>query len=419
MDEVVQLNIEETIAKYEKYVNPTLAKLLQFMGLGTVEARAEGVYIWDVEGNRYLDCLGNFGVFALGHCHPKVVEAVQRQAALLPQTARYFLDKPMADLAALLGELTPGELQYSFFGNSGAEAVEGALKLARLATGKPGVIYTQNGFHGKTLGALSATGRDLFRQPCEPLLPHFKMIPFGEIQALEEAIDPQTAAFIVEPIQGEGGVNVPPAEYLPAVREICNQRGVVLIFDEVQTGLGRTGKLFAAEHSGVAPDIMTLAKALGGGVMPIGAFVARPGLWEPFLENPWIHSSTFGGNPLACVAGVATIEVIQEEGLVDAAARKGERFKREIAKLQQSYPEVIKEVRGQGLLIGMEMTREGAGGYLINELLLKRIIAGFGLNNPKVIRMVPPLIITDEEIDFVLDVLGEAVAGAARVVEDL
>ncbi len=419
MDEVVQLNIEETIAKYEKYVNPTLAKLLQFMGLGTVEARAEGVYIWDVEGNRYLDCLGNFGVFALGHCHPKVVEAVQRQAALLPQTARYFLDKPMADLAALLGELTPGELQYSFFGNSGAEAVEGALKLARLATGKPGVIYTQNGFHGKTLGALSATGRDLFRQPCEPLLPHFKMIPFGEIQALEEAIDDQTAAFIVEPIQGEGGVNVPPAEYLPAVREICNKRGVVLIFDEVQTGLGRTGKLFAAEHSGVAPDIMTLAKALGGGVMPIGAFVARPGLWEPFLENPWIHSSTFGGNPLACVAGVATIEVIQEEGLVDAAARKGERFKREIAKLQQSYPEVIKEVRGQGLLIGMEMTREGAGGYLINELLLKRIIAGFGLNNPKVIRMVPPLIITDEEIDFVLDVLGEAVAGAARVVEDL
>ena len=419
MDEVVQLNIEETIAKYEKYVNPTLAKLLQFMGLGTVEARAEGVYIWDVEGNRYLDCLGNFGVFALGHCHPKVVEAVQRQAALLPQTARYFLDKPMADLAALLGELTPGELQYSFFGNSGAEAVEGALKLARLATGKPGVIYTQNGFHGKTLGALSATGRDLFRQPCEPLLPHFKMIPFGEIQALEEAIDDQTAAFIVEPIQGEGGVNVPPAEYLPAVREICNQRGVVLIFDEVQTGLGRTGKLFAAEHSGVAPDIMTLAKALGGGVMPIGAFVARPGLWEPFLENPWIHSSTFGGNPLACVAGVATIEVIQEEGLVDAAARKGERFKREIAKLQQSYPEVIKEVRGQGLLIGMEMTREGAGGYLINELLLKRIIAGFGLNNPKVIRMVPPLIITDEEIDFVLDVLGEAVAGAARIIEDL
>ena len=411
--------VEDTIHKYEEYINPSMARLFRFMGLGTVEWEGRGTIIKDIHGKEYLDCLGGYGVFNVGHSHPRVVQAVREQLERMPMGAKVFFNRPMAQLAQLLAEVTPGDLKYSFFCNSGTEAVEGALKLARLHTGKHKVIAAYNGFHGKTLGALSATGRDVFRKPCEPLLPGFVHVPFGDADAVEGVIDDNTAAVIVEPVQGEGGIIIPENSYLGRLREICDRHGALLILDEVQTGLGRTGKMFAADHYGVVPDIMTLAKALGGGVMPLGAFIARPSIWAVFETSPFLHTSTFGGNPLACAAGVAAIRVVLEENLAEKARLHGQYFLQKLKVLKAKYPEVVAETRGMGLLLGLELTREGMGGLVMAELIDGGIIAAYTLNNPKVIRLEPPLLITVAEIDRVVAVLESALAKADEIREEL
>jgi putrescine aminotransferase len=411
--------INETIEKYEKFINPAVARLFRFMGLATVEWEAQGSIIRDIDGKEYIDCLGGYGVFSLGHRHPKVIEAVKKQLDHMPLSSKVLFDKPMADLAALLAEISPGDLCYSFMVNSGTEAVEGALKLARIHTGRLGIVATVNAFHGKTYGSLSATGRDLFRQPFQPLLAGFSHVPFGDIAAMEAAVDDQTAAVIIEPIQGEGGIIVPPDDYLPAVRRICDRHGALLICDEVQTGLGRTGKMFAVEHYGVVPDILTTAKALGGGVMPIGAFTARPGVWDKYVTAPFLHTTTFGGNPLACAAAVATIEVIKEEGLVAKAADTGAYMLASLKQLAQDYPDVIREVRGRGLMIGLDLVKEGIGGLLMSELINRGILAAYTLNNPKVIRVEPPLVISREHVDQAIEAFAAGVATAQEMIEDL
>ena len=411
--------ISETIEKYEQFINPAMAKLFRFMGLSTVEWEAEGSIIRDIDGKEYIDCLGGYGVFSLGHRHPKVVEAVKKQLDTMPLSSKVLFNKPMADLSALLAEITPGDLQYSFIGNSGTEAVEGALKLARIHTGRAKVISTINSFHGKTLGALSATGRDLFRDPFKPLLSGFAHVPFNDISALTEQMDAETAAVIIEPIQGEGGIIVPSDDYLPAVRRLCDEYGALLICDEVQTGLGRTGKMFAVDHYHVVPDILTTAKALGGGVMPVGAFTATPVIWEKYITSPFLHTSTFGGNPLACVAAIATIRVLQDEKIVQRSAETGAYFLEKLVTLQQAFPDVIKEVRGKGLMIGIELTKEGIGGLLMSEMINKGILIAYTLNNPKVIRMEPPLIISRDLVDTVIKALAEAVELAHDMIEDL
>lgn len=411
--------ISETIDKYERYVNPAVARLFRFMGLATVEWTAQGAVLTDINGQEYIDCLGGYGVFSTGHRHPRIVAAVKKQLDLLPMSSKVLFDKPMADLAELLAEITPGDLQYTFFGNSGAEAVEGALKIARLHTGRPHFVAASNAFHGKTMGALTATGRDMFRAPFQPLLSGFTHVPFGDIDAMAQAVDEQVAAVILEPIQGEGGIVVPPPDYLGAVRELCDRHGALLICDEVQTGLGRTGAMFAVDHYQVVPDIITTAKALGGGVMPIGAFTARPAVWDKFIVSPFVHTSTFGGNPLACAAGVAAITVIREEGLVERARQEGAYFLTQLQALAAAYPDVIKEARGMGLMLGLELTKEGAGGLLMAELVEHGVLAAYTLNNPKVIRLEPPLVITRGQIDQVLTQLRTAVAKAHDMIEDL
>lgn len=411
--------ISETIDKYERYVNPAVARLFRFMGLATVEWTAQGAVLTDINGQEYIDCLGGYGVFSTGHRHPRIVAAVKKQLDLLPLSSKVLFDKPMADLAELLAEITPGDLQYTFFGNSGAEAVEGALKIARLHTGRPHFVAASNAFHGKTMGALTATGRDMFRAPFQPLLSGFTHVPFGDIDAMTQAVDEQVAAVILEPIQGEGGIVVPPPDYLGAVRELCDRHGALLICDEVQTGLGRTGAMFAVDHYQVVPDIITTAKALGGGVMPIGAFTARPAVWDKFIVSPFVHTSTFGGNPLACAAGVAAITVIREEGLVERARQEGAYFLTQLQALAAAYPDVIKEARGMGLMLGLELTKEGAGGLLMAELVEHGVLAAYTLNNPKVIRLEPPLVITRGQIDQVLTHLRTAVAKAHDMIEDL
>lgn len=411
--------VEETISKYEKYINPAQAKLFRFMGLASVEGHAEGWTITDSEGREFIDCLGGYGMFALGHRHPKVVEAVEKALHTMPMCGKVLFNRPMADLAEALAEITPGDLQYSFFVNSGTETVEGCLKVARLATKRKKFVAANNAFHGKTMGSLTATGRDLYREPFKPLLDGFTHVSFGNIAAMESAVDEETAAVILEPIQGEGGIIIPPAGYLHQVKELCEAKGALFIADEVQTGIGRTGAWFGVNHEDVKPDLMACAKALGGGVMPIGAIIGTPRAWQGLIEAPFLHTSTFGGNQLACAAGVAAISVIKEENLLERGAETGAYLKAGLESIAAEFPSVISEVRGRGMMIGIELTKEGAGGMLMSLMIDKSIIVAYTLNNPKVIRMEPPLIMPKEVVDYVLEQFRDAVATTASVIEDL
>jgi len=413
-DDLAQL----TFKRYQDYVNPGMAALVGFMGFETVEERAEGCYVFGSDGHRFLDFLGGPGVFTMGHRHPKIVAAVQAQAAKMPLGSHVLLNPLYGELAERLAGLVPGELQYSFLGNSGAEAVEGALKAARAFTGRPKFVAAEGGFHGKTFGALSASGRETYRKPFEPLLAGFTHVPFGDGEALAEAVDDETAAVILEPIQCEAGIRIPPDGYLRRAREICDEAGCLLILDEVQTGLGRTGKMFGCDWEQVAPDIMTLGKALGGGVMPIGAFTGRPEIWQIFEENPWVHSSTFGGNPLACAAALAALEVIEHEGLCQKAAARGQQLLDGASEVAAKFSDIITEVRGRGLLVGIEFTDSDVGGLVIAGLSQRDILTAYTLNNPEVVRLEPPAIITEEQISYCIEALEESIQQTLELVEE-
>jgi putrescine aminotransferase len=372
-----------------------------------VEWIGEGCLLRDVTGREFIDCLGGFGIFALGHRHPKVIAAVKAQMDRLALHSQWMLNPRSADAARRLAEITPGNLRKTFWCSTGTESVEGALKLARLYTGKSKFVSTINSFHGKTLGSLSVTGRDLFRKPFLPLL-EATFVPYGDADAIEKTIDDQTAAVILEPIQGEGGVVVPPDDYLPAVRQICTERGVLMLLDEVQTGLGRTGKMFGCNHSGVVPDIMCVGKAISGGVIPCAAFHTTDDIFKSFHPNPFYHTSTFGANPMATTAAATTIQTLQEENLVERAAEMGDYFKSGLKHLQERFPEVIRDVRGRGLLIGMEIVDAKVAESLAHRILDRNVLVAYTLNKPEVIRIEPPLIITRSLIDLALERFEES-----------
>jgi putrescine aminotransferase len=409
----------EVIEHYQSHVNAGLASLFKFMGFEGVEWKAEGSTIWDTDGRDYLDLLAGFGTLALGHRPTRVVAAVKEQLDRMPLSSRVLFNKPVADLAAELADILPGDIEKSFFCNSGTEAVEGALKLARLHTGRARIVATEGGFHGKTLGGLSVSGREVYRKPFAPLVPEVSHVPFGDMDALSESVTEETAAVVVEPIQGEGGVIVPPDNYLPAAREVCDRTGALLIADEVQTGLGRTGAMFACEHSGVVPDIMCLAKALGGGVMPLGAFSSTPQIWASLEENPLLHSSTLGGNPLACAAGLAVIQEIRRNGLPARAAQLGDHALNRLRELHAAHTDVIAEVRGRGLLIGVQFRDADVAGLVIAGLAQRRVIAAYTLNNPEVIRIEPALTIPETDLDRGISALGGAVEQTKGILAQL
>ncbi|NLI01381.1 MAG: aminotransferase class III-fold pyridoxal phosphate-dependent enzyme [Chthonomonadales bacterium] len=412
--------IEEVISKYQRYVNPGLASLMKFGGFGDVEVSASGCIVRTASGSEYLDCLGGYGVFTLGHSHPDVVQAVRRQLEVMPLSSRTFFQEPLANLAEKLAQVAPGDLQYSFLCNSGTEAVEGALKIARVATGRTRFVCTVGGFHGKSMGSLSATGREVFRKPFDPLVPGFVHVPFDDVAAVEEHVDAETAGVVVEPIQGEGGIRCPHPDYLPRLREICNSRGALLILDEVQTGLARTGAMFACYHWNVVPDIMTLAKALGGGVMPIGAVMSTAPIWQAaFDENPLLHTSTFGGNPLACAAGLATLHVIERDGLVERAQTRGNQLLDGLRQVQARFPDALAEVRGMGLMVGVEFKIKDVAELSINGMARRGVIAAYTLNNPYVMRFEPPVIITEEQVNQAVNAFGEAVEEAVAMLADV
>ncbi len=411
---------EGVLGDFERHVGTALARVMRFMGLTTVEWEAHGAVVRDAHGREYVDC-GGYGMFVHGHSHPRVVAAVQHQAAVLAQSTRLLAHAGQAELAARLAAAAPPGLAYAFFSNSGAEAVEAALKLARAATGRAGVLAADGGFHGKTLGALSATGKAMYRDPFQPLLEGFTHVPYGDAAALRADVERAVrqpgglAAVLLEPIQGEAGVVVPPEGYLAAARAACDRHGVLLILDEVQTGMGRTGALFACSRDAVRPDIVTLAKSLGGGVMPIGATLATEACWRPFDENPFLHTSTFGGSPLACAAALAALEAIDQEDLCGRARALGERIGPELERLARAHPRSIAAVRGIGLLWGIELRSEGLGGWMLSRLLEAGVLVVHSLNQPRVLRLMPPAVLTVAQLDFVL----EALRGAATEADEL
>ena len=415
LDEALALSRSEQVALYKQYVNPGLCSLFGIIGFDRRFVEAHGMTVVDDGGKEYLDFLGGYGALNLGHNHPEVAEAVRRVESM-PNILQASVGVLVGPLAQALAAVMPGTLEKSFFGNSGAEAVEGALKLARISTGRSHFVYAEGSFHGKTMGALSVTGRTKYQAPFVPLVPDCHVVPYGDAAALEAVLaEYDCAAFIVEPVQGEGGIVVPPDGYLKAAEEACHAHGALLIADEIQTGFGRTGTMFAVEHDGAAPDIMTTAKSLGGGVMPLGAYTATDPAWEAGYgksDTCVLHTSTFGGNARAMAAGLMAIEIIQRDGLAEEARRKGERFKAALERIAGETG-LVKEVRGRGLMLGVEfyqprIAKELSHEYLaasVSALLLHDhgIITAYTLNNPNVIRFEPPLIVSDAEIDRAVD----------------
>ena len=388
--------IEET----EKYYLPVFGRYPMVMELG------QGCRVWDNEGNEYVDAFAGIAVNSLGYNHPVLVKAISEQASKLMHCSNLYYTEIQAKALRMVAEATG--MDRIFFANCGAEGNEGAMKLARKygvskAPTKYKIISADESFHGRTFDTLAATGHDYYHVGYGPLSPGHVLVPYGDIKALEAQMDDDVCAVLLEPIQGEGGVHVPSDEYLQQVRALCDKHDALLIFDEVQTGVARTGKWFAYMHSGVKPDILTFAKGIGGG-FPVAGFAVPERLAHVF--KPGDHGGTFGGNPLACAAVYATLTTIKSEGLVDKVAEKGEYFKNELRKLQEKYPDKVTDVRGCGLMLGMEVTGEGKP--IVESCLANNVIVNCTAGN--VIRIVPPLIISKEEIDIVVAALDKALA---------
>ncbi|MBT3807149.1 MAG: putrescine aminotransferase [Desulfobacula sp.] len=409
---------KKTVRNFRDHINKGFLdyrkSVTEATGFAVTEWTGQGSVLVDALDRQFLDLLGGFGLYSYGIRHPKIVAAVKSQLDRSPQYSQEMLDPLRAQLAKILALLTPGKIQYGFFANSGTEAVDGAMKLAKLYTGKKGFISTLKAFHGKSLGALSLMGKQVFRKPLLPLLDGIRQAPFGDLNALEQelksarAVGDDIAAVVLEPIQGEAGAIVPPDEYLPGVRELCDHYGVLMICDEVQTGFGRTGELFGVDHWDVKPDIMCFGKALGGGVVPMSAFMATPEIWKCMEPNPFMHTTTTGGNPLACASALAAISVLLEEDLAGQAKKKGEYVLGKLGELQERYPGILAKKRGLGLLLGMEFHTDGIGYKVASGLFSRGVITAGTLTNAKNIRFEPalnvPWEILDESLNRIEDV---------------
>ncbi|MFO1435725.1 MAG: putrescine aminotransferase [Gammaproteobacteria bacterium] len=412
---------EESVRYWAEHVNAGFLQYRKSVSTDytAVEWRDEGAVFYDINGKEFIDCLGGFGIYVTGHRHPKVLKAVRDQLDKQAIHSQELIDPLRTYLAHLVAQVTPGDLQYSFFTNSGTESIEACLKMAMLATGRHHFIGTIGAFHGKTLGALGGTSKAVFREPFLPLL-NWSHVPFGDVDALATMMRAsdfsgnRVAAVVVEPIQGEGGINVAPPGYLAAARELCDRYGACLVFDEVQSGMGRSGKMFCCEHDGVTPDLMALGKGFGGGVMPIGCCVGTPRTWEKYIENPFLHTTTFGGNPLACAAAIATINVILEEDLCKQAAEKGEYLLKRMNEMASRHPKVMKLARGRGLMLGMEFADNDLGYEVAKNLFARNILISGTYINARVLRVEPALTISYPLLDKFLQALEDSLMQTER-----
>jgi acetylornithine/LysW-gamma-L-lysine aminotransferase len=366
-----------------------------------VVVKGSGDLLWDKDGKEYIDCAGSYGSCIVGYCHPKVVDAIRNQSEKLTSCHGLVYNDSRSELLQRIAKIAPQGLDRVFLSNSGAEAIECALKLARKYTGRKEIIAMMGGYHGKTLGALSVTWDKKYRDPFMPLIPQVKHVPFGNIEKLEDSISTDTAAVITEPIQGEGGVRFPPKDFLKRLRELCDEKDILLIIDEIQTGFGRTGKLFAFQHSGIAPDITCVAKGVAGGI-PIGLTLAKNEIMSSLKVGE--HSSTYGGNPLACAAAAATIDILEEESLPEKARVQGDHFVSRLKQLRCDHA-IIREARGLGLMIGLEMRFE------VLDIILGSIDRGVLMLDAgrNVLRFLPPLVITRTHIDRATEILDEVI----------
>lgn len=405
---------ERVLETYRNHLSVGLARLAELLHSG-VETRSAGAYLWDDRDEKYLEC-GGFGVFLIGHCHPRVVEAVVDQVRTHPLSSRLLLNPALAEAAEALVKVAPRGLDHVYFGVSGAEAVETALKLGRMH-GKRRLVAMENSYHGKTIGALSVTGREHYRKPFYPLLEDVDFVPFADADALAEALETGAeACVVVEAIQGEAGVIVPAAGYLKEVERLCREHGAFLVFDEIQTGLGRLGSWWGVDRESVTPDVVVAGKALSGGVVPVSAVLGTAEAFEPLSRDPLIHNTTFSGAPIAMAAAKATLAVIEEEHIVARAAAVGERVRAGIESiLRETCASLVREVRGVGLLIAIEWEADYLAFDFLIEMLDRRVILAHSLNAPQVTRVAPPAIVEDEDVEWLLAaVRSSAEAIAAR-----
>jgi len=399
---------ENALSDFSRFISPMKVRTMKAAGLDIIEDKREGACVWDITGKKYIDCQTGSGIMNVGRHNNEIIAALKKALDTYDIGVFLLCSKPKADLAKKLAEITPGDLACTIFGVGGGEANDAAIKIARGYTMKKEIIYTEKAYHGHTGFSLSAIGRDSYKEPFEPLMPGFKMIPFGDIEAFRKAATDDTAAIILEPIQGEGGINIPPDDYLPAVRKICDEHEILLIFDEIQTGFGRTGKMFASEHWGVVPDIMTVAKSLSGGLYPIAATIFKQDIQDFFIPHPFIHLSTFGGSDLGCMVGMAVIDYIQKNNLPQHAEKMGAKFRSGFDHLLNIFPTLLLEVRQKGLMMGLQYTIESMGPRLTKKMAERGVIAIYTGNDPSICRLMPPLVITPDEVDYVLNALEDS-----------
>lgn len=398
---------EELLELFARHVSPQKVNTYRLWGVDFIPGRREGIRVWDLEGKRsWIDCRTAGGVFNLGHRPPRVIEALRRALDEIDMADHMLASGYRALLAKRLAELTPGDLQYTTFGSSGGEAIDFAIKLARGYTGRPGVISAEKGYHGHTGFALAAT--DEFSSRFGPLTPGFRRVLFGDFQALEAALTDDVAAIIMETIPATAGFPIPPDDWYPNVRRLCDERGIILILDEVQAGLGRTGRLWAYEEWGIYPDIMVLGKGLSAAMCPLSAAVYRPFLQSFFDNDPFIHLSSTGGSELACVAALAMLDQITEPGFLEHVQAMGQRFEDGFAALREKHPGVLKGLNRRGLMMGVVMSRRECGMLMARALAQRGVIAVYAHYNPHILQLMPPLTIQPQEVDEVLEAMDGA-----------
>jgi acetylornithine/succinyldiaminopimelate/putrescine aminotransferase len=405
---------KQALADFSRYVNPQKARVLKNAGLDIIEGKREGAAVWDITGKKYIDCITSAGSFNVGRRNPEIIDALKK--ALDDYDLGVFLlcSKPKADLAKRLAEITPGDLQYVMYGSGGGEANDFAIKLARGYTMKNEIISTIKAYHGHTGFSLAAIGREEYRKPFGPMVPGYKHVPYNNLSALEEAITEDTAAIIIELVQGEGGIHLATDDYVKGLRKLCDDHDVLLIFDEIQTGFGRTGKMFCCEHSGVVPDIITVAKSLGGALYPISATIYREELGDFVMTHAFTHLSTFGGSDIGCIVGLAVIDYLIKNKIPEHAAKMGERFQKGFDELIKKYPELLTEVRRKGLMMGLQYTNDSIGPRMSYQLAQHGVMAIYTGNEPSVMRIMPSLVITPEEVDFVVDAIDKSMVEIMR-----